>query len=201
MSVTRLLVLGVIRMYGQAHGYQVRTALASWSADRWANAKPGSIYHALRKLAEQDLVASVGTEEGEGGPERVAYRLTASGDLEFFTLLRGAITDRTDDPVAIFAGITFLTALTRREALALLRLRRQFLGVTQSMSAQLRDSNAAMGKPAHVAELFALWTEQAAGELRWLDALIERLEAGEYVMADDSPDHFAALKAPLDPAG
>ena len=47
MSATRLLVLGVVRMFGRAHGYQVRRELLTWSADEWANVQPGSIYHAL----------------------------------------------------------------------------------------------------------------------------------------------------------
>ncbi len=50
MSATRLLVLGVVRRYGRAHGYQVRRELLTWSADEWASVQPGSIYHALEKM-------------------------------------------------------------------------------------------------------------------------------------------------------
>lgn len=194
MSVTRLLVLGVVRMYGQAHGYQVRTALSSWSADKWANAKPGSIYHALRKLAAEGLLAEVGTEEGDGGPERVIYRLTEAGDTEFRSLLRTALAEPETGPAAIFAGLTFLPALPRRDVLALLRARQRKVTAARDTSAELRDGNDAMGKPEHVAELFGLWAEQSDGELRWLDKLITKLESGGYVLADDSPAHFAALQ-------
>jgi DNA-binding PadR family transcriptional regulator len=194
VSVTRLLVLGVVRMYGQAHGYQVRTALASWAADRWANAKPGSIYHALRKLADEGLLVAVGTEEGDGGPERLVYRITEAGDLEFRTLLRTALSTPSAGAAAVFAGLTFMTALPRAELIGLLRGRRRQVATTRDMSADLRGANDEMGKPAHVAELFGLWVAQADGELRWLDELLAKLEAGEYVLADDSPEHFAALK-------
>ncbi|HEX3790456.1 MAG TPA: PadR family transcriptional regulator [Pseudonocardiaceae bacterium] len=190
--MTRLLVLGVVRMYGQAHGYQVRTALAGWSADKWANAKPGSIYHALRRLAAEDLVAEVGTEEGGGGPERIVYRLTPAGDGEFQTLLRKALADPEEQ--ALLAGLVFMTALRRQDLLMLLRARRRTIAATLATTVQLRDLNGELGKPAHVAELFGLWAETTDGELRWLDRLIERLAAGEYVLADDSPDHFAALR-------
>ncbi len=37
MSATRLLVLGVVRMYGQAHGYRVGRELMSWGVEEWAN--------------------------------------------------------------------------------------------------------------------------------------------------------------------
>jgi DNA-binding PadR family transcriptional regulator len=56
LSATRLLVLGVVRMYGRAHGYQVRRELLTWSADKWANVQPGSIYHALKKMTAEDLL-------------------------------------------------------------------------------------------------------------------------------------------------
>lgn len=194
ISVTRLLVLGVVRMFGQAHGYQVRTALASWSADNWANAKPGSIYHAMRRLAAEGLLVAAGVEEGDGGPERQVYRMTADGDTEFFALLRRALADPGEGPAAVCAGLTFMTTLPRRDLLVLLRARSRQRAVTRDTSAHLRDMNAELGKPAHVAELFGLWAAQAEGELTWLDDLIKRIEAGEYVLADDSPDHFAALR-------
>src|ERR1700754_4752848 len=76
VSATRLLVLGVVRMHGRAHGYQVRRDLLTWSADKWANVAPGSIYHALKKMAREKLLEEV-HEGGEArGPDRTAYQLT-----------------------------------------------------------------------------------------------------------------------------
>jgi DNA-binding PadR family transcriptional regulator len=43
-------VLGAVRQHGRAHGYQVRNDLEYWGAHEWSNAKPGSIYHALKAL-------------------------------------------------------------------------------------------------------------------------------------------------------
>ncbi|WP_170166607.1 PadR family transcriptional regulator [Lentzea atacamensis] len=56
MSATRMLVLGVVKLVGEAHGYVVRRELKSWSADSWANVQPGSIYHALKSLAKDGLL-------------------------------------------------------------------------------------------------------------------------------------------------
>ncbi len=58
-SATRLLVLGVVRKHGKAHGYQVRRELLTWSADKWANVAPGSIYHALKQMAKEGLLERV----------------------------------------------------------------------------------------------------------------------------------------------
>ena len=82
MSATRLLVLGVVRMHGSAHGYQVRRELLTWSADKWANVAPGSIYHALKKMTAEDLLEQVEVEPGDAGPDRVAYRLTEDGERD-----------------------------------------------------------------------------------------------------------------------
>jgi DNA-binding PadR family transcriptional regulator len=56
MSATRLLVLGIVRGYGRAHGYRVGNDLVSWGADEWANVKWGSIYHALRALTQSGFL-------------------------------------------------------------------------------------------------------------------------------------------------
>ncbi len=68
MSTTRLLVLGGVRRFGRAHGYEVRRELMSWGSDEWAHVNPGSIYHALRQLAKEGLLRAHEVEESEAGP-------------------------------------------------------------------------------------------------------------------------------------
>jgi DNA-binding PadR family transcriptional regulator len=189
MSATRLLVLGVVRMYGQAHGYQVRRDLLTWAADQWASVQPGSIYHALRKLARDGLLAEVGVEEG-AGPDRVAYRLTEDGETEFHMLLSRALSEPERGQDSLSAAVTFLPTLPRDRAIGLLSYRVTRL---ESLVAGARDgfaANTAMGKPEHVRELFRLWECNGEAAIRWTRALIDQLRAGEFVMADDSPDHF-----------
>ncbi len=41
MSVTRLLVLGAVRIFQPTHGYFVRRELASWQVEEWAHLNPG----------------------------------------------------------------------------------------------------------------------------------------------------------------
>ncbi len=47
-----------------------------------------------------------------------------------------------------------------------------------------------MGTPEHVGELYRLWGGITDASLTWLQGLIARLEAGDYVMAGESPDAF-----------
>ena len=52
-----------------------------------------------------------------------------------------------------------------------------------------------LGTPEHVGELFRLWGAITSASLGWIKNLIARLEAGEYVMADDAGSAFGAPPA------
>jgi DNA-binding PadR family transcriptional regulator len=194
VSATRLLVLGAVRLHGEAHGYQVRRTLLSWSADRWANVKPGSIYHALKKLAAEQLLESVRTEETGVGPERTAYRITAAGEDDFFSLLQKAIS-AVQDPVMLNAALPFITTLDRANAIFLFSTRvKQVRAVAETSRLLLENTLVNEGrpdaKPAHIGEMFRYWSAGTEAELEWLQDLVERLRGGEYTFADDSPTAF-----------
>nr|CEL19227.1 Transcriptional regulator, PadR family [Kibdelosporangium sp. MJ126-NF4]CTQ94973.1 Transcriptional regulator, PadR family [Kibdelosporangium sp. MJ126-NF4] len=190
-----MLVLGVVRMRGEAHGYQVRQDLLMWAADRWANTKPGSIYHALKKLAADNLLEEVATQETGLGPERVLYRITQQGEGEFFFLLNKAISD-TETGAAMFnAALPFITTLDRGSLIFLLRNRIQQVSATAEHTRLLLDQGIAPahgepGKPPHVREMFTYWLVSVEAELGWLRDLVGRLEAGEYTLADDDANAF-----------
>lgn len=185
MSATRLLVLGVVRMRGEAHGYQVRRDLRSWAADSWANVQPGSVYHALKKLARDGLLSDAGAAEPAAGPERAVYRITPDGETEFFALVAEALSRPDRGVDGLSAGVTFLTTLPRADAVALLNHRLVALEGDLASAKHMVDTWATMGKPEHVTELARLWSVAGEGDIRWTRELIGRLEAGEYVMADD----------------
>ncbi|QWF81956.1 PadR family transcriptional regulator [Amycolatopsis sp. CA-230715] len=196
MSATRLLVLGVVRMHGSAHGYQVRRELLTWSADKWANVKPGSIYHALKKLAKEGLLAEVAVEPGDAGPDRLAYRLTDDGETEFQVLLTRALSDPQDPGPELGAGMTFLTTLPRQRAIDLLR-HHLVRAEAELHSATLIGGRPDISpKPPHVRELYELWRLHAETGVRWTRGVIEHLEAGDYVMADDADDTVSAFGTP-----
>ncbi|UOX88291.1 PadR family transcriptional regulator [Amycolatopsis sp. FBCC-B4732] len=193
MSATRLLVLGVVRMYGRAHGYQVRRELLSWSADKWANVQPGSIYHALKKMTTEELLEQVDVEPGAGGPDRVAYRLTSEGEQEYQVLLSKALSDPELNHPDLSAGISLMTTLPRARVINLLRHRLVHLEAEQRQAVLMLDEVKAsmeLGTPEHVGELYRLWGGITDASLTWLEGLIARLEAGEYSMAGESGDAF-----------
>lgn len=198
MSATRLLVLGVVRAHGQAHGYQVRRELITWSADQWANIKPGSIYHALKQMAKNGMLREVGAEGSEQGPDRTVYELTEDGATEFMRLLREALTNPEAKPEMWGAGITFLTCLPRNGAIELLQYRLSNLEACRHGLRGYNAHHAPPGKPEHVWELFQWWICEYEAAIAFTQGMIERLKGGAYTMADDPGEAFAAPSRELD---
>ena len=177
MSATRLLVLGVVRGYGRAHGYLIGNDLLAWGADRWATVKWGSIYHALSALTRS------GSLVDHAGPRgRTEYELTERGEYEFRSLLRGALRTPDPRPDRLGAALALLPALSRPEAIALLGERRDTSEDARRSAERRRD---AWTEPPHVRELYGRWAADADADARWCRDLIERLEAGAYPMAGE----------------
>lgn len=193
MSATRLLVLGVVRICGVAHGYQVRRELESWNADKWANVQPGSIYHALKKMAAEGLLEQVESESGRG-PDRTGYRITEDGERYFDELLQAMLGEVRDDyaSVDLAAAVAFFPMLSRDRAISLLKFRvTQLKGQQANLEVMLRHGTE-WGQPVHVGELYRMWLAQTNAAMTWAAELIDRLRAGEYVMADDSESAFGS---------
>ncbi|SIO85474.1 PadR family transcriptional regulator [Nocardiopsis sp. JB363] len=190
MSATRLLVLGVVRIHGWTHGYRVGRDLMDWGAKEWANVKWGSIYHALRKLAEQGKLREF-VAPGDEVTDRTSYELTDDGEVEFHRLLRGALGHTGDDQALLYAGVTLMPCLPRAEVIESLRERLIALEKSNAETeAAIHSSVEEWGKPAHVRELFRLWHVTIEAGAEWTRRLLAELEAGKYVMADDSPEAF-----------
>ncbi|MEU1374835.1 PadR family transcriptional regulator [Streptomyces triculaminicus] len=185
MSAIRLLVLGAVRRRGRAHGYQVRSDLEFWGAHEWSNAKPGSIYHALKAMARQDLLFAHDVAPSEaGGPPRTEYELTEAGEREYLRLLREALTSADQRTDVLTAGVGFIVDLPRAEAVALLKRRLAALE-------EWREDIRARWTPAegedwgHIGEVMGMWVQMADSGAEWTRGLIGRLEGGAYVMAGE----------------
>ena len=183
MSATRMLVLGIVELVGEAHGYQVRRELQSWSAEQWANVQPGSIYHALKSLAKDGLLEPVGTESAEG-PARTTYRITPAGGHELQDLLGHALGDPASGADQLASAVALINLVPRERAVVLLKNRLAGLEGQLGPTRHGIGSMPEMGKPAHVSELYRLWLVHLEGQVRWTRELVERLENGEYDLRD-----------------
>ncbi|MFC9177629.1 PadR family transcriptional regulator [Streptomyces sp. DSS69] len=195
MSAIRLLVLGAVRMHGRAHGYQVRNDLEFWGAHEWSNAKPGSIYHALKQMAKQGLLVAHETAPSTaGGPPRTEYEVTEDGLAEYRTLLRDAIRSYDQSLDVLSAAIGFIVDLPREEAVTLLKERVE--GIKE-----WRDSVTGYYTPedgpeslGHIGEIMNLWVHSADAGAEWTRGLIARIEGGAYTFAGEG-DPFVGVLA------
>jgi DNA-binding PadR family transcriptional regulator len=185
MSATRMMILGLVQWMQPVHGYDVRRELLSWSADKWANVQPGSIYHALRKLTEEQLLREVATEQVGARPARTTYEITEKGVAEFQALLRGNWWSIATPADPFLAAFSFLPALPREEAAAALRNRATQLeaGIKQLQAASVSDWS--RKKPSFVTWMWELTMERSEAEIRWCERIAKLVESGApYLPAD-----------------
>ncbi|MFD0356233.1 PadR family transcriptional regulator [Streptomyces sp. NPDC127110] len=211
MSAIRLLVLGAVRQHGRAHGYQVRNDLEFWGAHEWSNAKPGSIYHALKQMAKEGLLlAHEVAPSTAGGPPRVEYEMTDEGTREYLTLLRQALTSYDQKTDVLSAGIGFIVDLPRDEAVALLKERTERLRQWRASVTEYYTPEGGPGQLGHIGEIMNMWVHSADSEAEWTRGLIDRIESGAYtfagegepfvgVLAEDQPNPYATGPHPEDP--
>ncbi|MFD6415556.1 PadR family transcriptional regulator [Streptomyces sp. NPDC060194] len=194
MSAIRLLVLGAVRQHGRAHGYQVRNDLEYWGAHEWSNAKPGSIYHALKQMAKQGLLfAHEVAPSTAGGPPRVEYELTPRGGDEYFQLLREAVSAHDEKTDVLSAGIGFIVDLPRREAVELLEKRLAGLAEWRKAVTDHYVPEEGPGQYGHIGEIMNMWLHSADAGADWTRGLIERIKGGAYVFAGEGDPFFGVL--------
>lgn len=194
MSAIRMLVLGAVRQHGRAHGYQVRGDLEYWGAHDWSNAKPGSIYHALRQLARQGLLVAHETGPSTaGGPPRTEYSVTEEGEREFFRLLRSALTSYDQKPDLLSAALGFLVDLEREEAVALLGERLRSIEAWRRSATEYCTPEAGPESIGHIGEIMNLWVHSADSRAAWTRDLIARIESGAYTFAGEGEPFIGVL--------
>ncbi|WP_310728315.1 PadR family transcriptional regulator [Streptomyces sp. N2A] len=194
MSAIRLLVLGAVRQHGRAHGYQVRNDLEYWGAHEWSNAKPGSIYHALKQMAKQGLLRAHDIAPSTvGGPPRTEYEVTPAGEAEYFSLLREALSRADQKFDVLSAGIGFVVDLPRDEAVALLKQRVRALEEWRSTVTGYYTPEEGPGQLGHIGEIMNLWVHSADSGAVWTRGLIERIEGGAYVFAGEGEPFVGVL--------
>jgi DNA-binding PadR family transcriptional regulator len=104
--LTRLIVLGMLAIRPMS-GYEIQRFLQLSRTDQWAGVLPGSIYHALKKLAEEGLVRLEATEH-LGNRARALYAITPAGQIAYRALLQSAwATPSPHFPTGIYVALMF----------------------------------------------------------------------------------------------
>jgi len=93
MNPTRLFVLGALARRGPMYGHQIRRDARMDRADLWSDVRPGSLYGALHRLADEGLIEPVRTEQSGHLPARTVYAITAEGRRELLVLRAEALSE------------------------------------------------------------------------------------------------------------
>ncbi|MHC5263068.1 PadR family transcriptional regulator [Streptomyces sp. UC4497] len=194
MSAIRLLVLGAVRQHGRAHGYQVRNDLEYWGAHEWSNAKPGSIYHALKQMAKQGLLrAHEVAPSTVGGPPRTEYELTDQGQEEYLALVRASLTSYDQRPDILTAALGCMVDLPRDEVVGLLKERVRGMEEWRRSVTEYYTPEDGPEQLGHIGEIMNHWVFSADTGAQWTKGLIDRIEGGAYTFAGEGEPFVGVL--------
>lgn len=179
MATVRLLVLGVLHLKQEAHGYAIVQTLRDWNAEAWADIKIGSIYHALKQLQHEDKLSCLGTTTSQEGPSKTLYRLTPAGEALFFELLERALTSiKLED---FSAGIPFLQALSPHTLQKLLTQQHHTLQNFQAALQHLTPPVESPSQPPHTATVISLWQAQLTAMRTWNETFRQEIAQGKFL--------------------
>lgn len=184
-AVTRLTLLALLSDQPM-HGYELRRQIELRTMDQWADVTYGSIYPALRRLANDGMVEEVGRDRAGNLPTRTTYRITDSGREELKQLLRIAWTIPQFTAQAVDVALSFSNLLQPEEITELLELRVQTLdAITAQLDVGRHLKRQAVGHlsglDAIVADVFDHNRRTIAAERAWSTHVLDRVRAGAYV--------------------
>lgn len=158
------------------HPYEMYLLLLERQQDRIVKVRPGSLYHTVERLADEELVRATGTARAGNRPERTTYTITATG--------RDALVDRVGELIRVPVNEypAFVVALAeshnvdRRAVLGLLAERidhlQDLVAGTEKLHAQVNERAVPEAYTLVVGYLRTMHDT----ERRWLGALAERIE-------------------------
>jgi DNA-binding PadR family transcriptional regulator len=201
MSSIRLLVLGVVRIFGPVHGYDVRRELLTWHLEERMNIQTGSIYSALKTLEKDGLIRVSSLESSGNRPARTEYTLTPEGEKAFATGLRAAWWQVQTPTEPLMPALCLMTFMDRDELIAALGARMNQL---RDEATQLGFQRALIvdgatgadgGIPEHVREIMDFATSRVTSELEWTRTFVQRLKEGRYRFANEEDrDEFRSAR-------
>jgi DNA-binding PadR family transcriptional regulator len=178
MSV-RLVILGLLHRRN-LYGYELKQIIEAQMGD-WTSIAFGSIYFALRKLADEGLIEQVSVERSGNRPSRSVYSITKSGRVEFLRMLRELWMTPKRQYHQLDIALYFHHALPPEELLACVA---QQIAITKQILAHIeqhRDETLAdKSIPRMARAIFDHSTAHYEAELRWLEAVRGKLETGEW---------------------
>jgi len=145
-----LLILGILRR-GAMSAYALNRAVRA-HAPLYRSLKQGNVYHLIAKLERAGLLLGK-TTKSERGPKatKSVFRLSASGERRFHSLLERIVMDVQAPDPAIEIGYVLLGQLPREKARALLAARLKEVTAQEKRLGRLFGAGDERGGGGHLA--------------------------------------------------
>lgn len=159
------------------HPYEMFTTMVERHEELVVKLRAGSLYHAVKRLADDALVVAVGTERDGNRPERTTYAITERGRERLRSTVAGMLAGPTEEYPQFPLAIAEAHNLDRGLVLDLLRSR---LAQLEAQLVAMRDGLArALGRTAemYLLDLDYLIAMRTA-EADWLRRTVGRLDDG-----------------------
>jgi DNA-binding PadR family transcriptional regulator len=125
-----LLILGVLHR-GDFHPYEIKRRLMNAMVECYTDVDVGTLYYAIRQLAERDLIKALARERVARGGVRTVYTITEGGRQRFQELLHEQFAAQGPVADTLYSAMLFLH-LSEPATVAKL-LRKRIEGQTQSL--------------------------------------------------------------------
>ncbi|WOQ17175.1 PadR family transcriptional regulator [Raineyella sp. W15-4] len=182
-----------------SHPYEVYQLMLQRREDRVVKVRPGTLYHAIGRLADEGLLESCGTDRCGNRPERTTYRITDAGR----DALRATVDEWVSRPVYEYprfpCAVAELNKLPADRAVELLITRAGRLDAERALLTETLAYVCGRGLP----ERFTLDLDYQASmllaEAHWLRDLAARIGDGttSWVSPAPAPDPDALPERPL----
>jgi DNA-binding PadR family transcriptional regulator len=174
------------------HPYEMYQTLLLRKEDALVKLRPGTLYHAINRMAADGLVRATHTDREGNRPERTTYEITPAGRARFVE----SVTRMLSTPVNHFPSFPLAMAeahhLPLADVVALVEAR--VAAVAADLAALDADVRTVRGKrlPERLWLELDLRREATAAEFGWLERLLGRLRSGELDWDEPIPPPEAA---------
>ncbi|WP_214482473.1 PadR family transcriptional regulator [Bacillus sp. SM2101] len=179
--MTRTMVLGLLKSNGPMSGYEIQRMMESSNTEMWANVKPASIYHALKKLQKEAKV-ELETVEQTGLRTKSIFRITTKGEAELNRLLIESLaTSSVVFPTALYTSLTFIDNISNDEILlSLEKQKNEVIYIYETMKSGYAEKEKMFGSiPHQVKIIFDNMYSQCELQLKCINDMIEFARGGE----------------------
>lgn len=173
-----VMILALLRE-GDMHPYEMVRLMRARRDERLLTITNGTLYHTVGRLQRAGLIDEVGSDREGNRPERTTYSLTDAGRDALITWLRRELSI-IDRPAEFRVALAEAHNLESADVIEALRLRRAALVEGHVSHRDGLVEARRTGVPEQVLVEFERQEVLLDAELRWIDSLIDRLEAEEF---------------------